>query len=216
MVFYFSLQQSSGDWRLFIGISECTVLSVSNKSTFSVDIHYINSSAIAHHNAHKDLGSTLRQNLSLIEHVSNTVSKAGQQVSILFRNMTSWSCDTMRRAFITYVWPLVEYNSTGWNYVRQIYDIDLTDDAQRNFSKYNVVVISAHTERMITLNLETLELRRLRVDPIFNYKVCNHLTPFDSNVAFTTCLLPPNLRRNSPTIQAPIRMSNKLFSLYFL
>jgi hypothetical protein len=116
----------------------------------------------------------------------------------------------MRRAFIAYVRPVLEYNSIIWNPCAK-YLIDLIESVQRNFSKRIPSLSSlTYAERIAMLNLETLELRRLRFDLIFYYKVFNNLTPFDPNVVFTMYFPPPILRHNSPIIQKPIRTSNKL------
>jgi hypothetical protein len=65
------------------------------------------------------------------------------------------------------------------------------------------------------LNFENVELRRLRFDLTFYYKMFNDLSPFYPNVAFTVYILPPNLNRSSPTMQKPIRISTKPFSGIF-
>jgi phage terminase large subunit len=54
-----------------------------------------------------DLGVTINRNL--------VVSRAQQRASILFRGVTSRNSDTMRRAFIVYVRPIVECNSVVWS-----------------------------------------------------------------------------------------------------
>jgi hypothetical protein len=70
----------------------------------------------------------------------------------------------MRQAFITYVRPILEYNSIVWN-PGFIYLIDLLEGVQRNFTK-RLPSISPQTylERLASLDLEPLELRRLRAD----------------------------------------------------
>jgi hypothetical protein len=72
-----------------------------------------------------------------------------------------------------------------------------------------------YAERLAVLNLETLELRRLRFDLIFNYKVFSHLTPFDPDVVFTIYSPPSCLRSNEPFILKPITVPNKFLSTTF-
>ena len=87
--------------------------------------------------------------------------------------------DILKRAFITYIRPIVEYNSVVWNPC-SVFLTDLLESVQRSFTK-RIPSISNFTyaERLALLNLDTLELGRLRFDLIFYYKVFNHLTPFD-------------------------------------
>jgi hypothetical protein len=67
--------------------------------------------------------------------------------------------------------PIVEYNSTGWNPC-SAFLIDLFESVHRSFAK-RIPSISNFTyaERLALLDLDTLELRRLRFDLIFYYKI---------------------------------------------
>jgi hypothetical protein len=66
--------------------------------------------------------------------MNNIVSKARQRVGTLFRGFLSRNLSTMRLAFITYIHPILEYNSIVWN-LNFIHLIDLIENVQRNFSK---------------------------------------------------------------------------------
>ena len=87
---------------------------------------------------------------------------------------------------------------------------------QRKFSK-RIPSISKldYADRIAILNLETLEMRRLRFDFVFYYKVFNNLTPFAPDSVFTTYTPPPFLRSIAPVIQKPIHASNKFLSTTF-
>jgi ribonuclease P/MRP protein subunit RPP40 len=205
----------ANDWQMTINIGKCAVLSVCSKPVFRVQTYYINGFAVTHNNSYKDLGITVCQNLSFIEHINNVVSKARQRVCMIFRGFISRDCEILRRAFITYVRPIIEYNTIVWNPCAK-YLIDLIESVQRNFTKRIPSLTSlSYAERIAILNLETLELRRLRFDLIFYYKVFNRLTPFDPSAVFCTYLPPPSLRCNSPVLQKPIKASNKLLSGIF-
>ena len=60
-----------------------------------------------------------------------------------------------------------------------------------------------------------MELRRLRFDLFFYYKVFNHLTPFDPDLVFTIYSPPNCLRSNEPFILKPITVPNKFLSSTF-
>jgi hypothetical protein len=66
-----------------------------------------------------------------------------------------------------------------------------------------------YAERLAHLNLDTLELGRLRFDLIFYYKVFNHLTSFDPQTVFGIYQPPACLRSNTSFIQKPAHMCNK-------
>ena len=94
--------------------------------------------------------------------------------------------------------------------------IDLLESVQRKFCK-RIPSISKldYTDRIAILNFETLELRRLRFDLVFYYKVFNNLTPFPRNSVFTTYTQPPFLCSIAPVIQKHIHASNKFLSTTF-
>ena len=90
---------------------------------------------------------------------------------IFFRGFSTRDLYTARTAFITYIRPVLEYVSVIWSPV-EIFLIDLLERVQRIFSK-KLTAISAlsYPERLLKLNLESLELRCIRFDLIL------HLVP---------------------------------------
>jgi hypothetical protein len=63
--------------------------------------------------------------------------------------------------------------------------------------------------------MEPFELRRLRFDLIFYFKVLNHLTPFDPKDIFTIYTPAASKRSNSPYLQKPTKASTKLLHTLF-
>jgi hypothetical protein len=206
----------ANEWQLTINIGKCAVLSVSSTISAISHSYFIHGISISHQDSTcVDLGVTINRNLVFNVHINNIVSRARQRTSILFRGFTSRNSDIMRRAFIVYIRPIVEYNSIVWNpYL--VHLINLLESVQRRFTK-RIPSISNFTyaERLAYLNLDTLELRRLRFDLVFYYKVFNHLTPFDPSTVFNTYHPPTCLRSNLPVIQKPVHASNKLLATLF-
>ena len=206
----------ASDWQLTINISKCAVLSISTIAPVSVHSYFINGIPIPHQaTSCVDLGVTISHNLKFNDHINSIVSRARQRISILFRGFASRNNDILRRAFIVYIRPLVEYNSVVWN-PRCIFLTDLLESVQRHFTK-RIPSISncTYAERLARLDLETLELRRLRFDLIFYYKVFNNLSPFDPRILFCEYHPPMSLRFNLPFIQKPAHMSNLALNTLF-
>jgi hypothetical protein len=206
----------ASDWQLSININKCSVLSVSSRvspSTYSYSIHGI---SIPHQaTSCVDLGVTISHNLNFNDHINGIVSRARQRISILFRGFASRNNDILKRAFIVYIRPMVEYNSVVWN-PRCIFLTDLLESVQRHFTKRIPSLSNCnYAERLARLSLDTLELRRLRFDLIFYYKVFNNLTPFDPQILFYEYHPPMSLRFNSPFIQKPAHMSNIALNTLF-
>jgi hypothetical protein len=210
-----NLSAWAAEWQLAININKCAVLSIAARVPSVARHYFLNDVAITYHNSYVDLGVTISYQLTFNAHINNIVSKARQRTSVLFRGFISRNCDILRRAFISYVRPIFEYNTIVWSPCT-VYLIDLLESVQRNFSK-RIPSISNYNyaDRLAILNLETLELRRLRFDLIFYFKVFNNLTPFTPDLVFTTYTPPPCLRSNSPIIQKPIHASSKFLSITF-
>ena len=62
-----------------------------------------------------DLGITITSDLSPSSHIDRIVSKAHQRANIIHRCFVSRNVDLLVRAFITYVRPLLEYNTVTWS-----------------------------------------------------------------------------------------------------
>jgi hypothetical protein len=78
---------------------------------------------------------------------------------------------TLIRAFKVYVRPMVEYASCAWspyhtNKIKQI------ESVQRNFTKrLPGYALLSYKARLSRLGLESLEMRRLKYDLLFTYKI---------------------------------------------
>jgi hypothetical protein len=121
----------------------------------------------------------------------------------------------MRQAFISYVRPILEYNSIIWNPTYK-YLIDAIEQVQHNFTKRIPAIMSLpYPERLAILNLELLELRRLRFDLIYYYKVLHNLTPINPDDVFNTYTPDERCRPNLPYLQKPAKASNRYLSTLF-
>ena len=216
-----SLQQSldnlcawAEQWQLSINISKCSVLSIASKS-HQVSSYYINGISIPTNSTTSDLGVTICDDLTYQSHITNIVSKARQRTSTLMRGFVSRRLDIMRTAFITYIRPILEYNSLVWNPC-QVHSIDVLENVQRNFSK-RIPSLSSLTylERLALLNLEPLELRRLRFDLTYYYKILHNLTPFNPDIVFHIYTPPEASRSNSPYLQKPNNATTARLSSFF-
>jgi hypothetical protein len=181
-----SLQQSldklthwANDWQLTTNVSKCLVVSISVKYEPAQLNYYINGIPVPRQYSPVDLGVTICSNLSFEIHISNIVSKARQRLSILFRGFLTRNIYIIRQVFITYVRPILEYNSIVWN-PGFTYLIDLLEGVQRNFTERQPSISAKiYLARLASLDLELLELKRLRADLVYYFKIFKNLTPHD-------------------------------------
>ena len=116
------------------------------------------------------------------KHIGNIVARA--HANLIHKCFLSRDAQTLMRAFIVYVRPLVEYGSCVWSPHFKS-DIDRIESVQRRFTKrlrfFNNM---SYSQRPMTLGLETLEARCLHQDLLLTYKIVFGLINIDSSKFF--------------------------------
>jgi hypothetical protein len=203
-------------WQLDININKCCVLPIRNKSSSSISHPYfINGLQLSCSSSVSDLGITIDSRLSFNQHISNVLTKATQRSGAFFRGFASRHPVLVKKTFVSYIRPLLEYNSNIWNPTRK-YLIDKLENIQRRFTK-RVPSIShlSYIDRLRALDLEPLELRRLHSDLIQYYKIVNSLSSLDPDLYFNLHYPPPSLRNHAPFLIKPSNFSTCLQSSFF-
>lgn len=131
-----------------------------------------------------DLGVMVDSELKFSPHICTMVRKAHTRSRLLLKCFISRDKPTLVKAFMTYVLPIVEYCSTVWS-PHLIKDIEMVEAVQRRFTKrlpglWNV----PYLERLKSLGLERLDIRRLKIDLIMTYKILFGLTCLRSEQFF--------------------------------
>ena len=99
-----------------------------------VSSHYsLNDFVLSNVKLVNDLGVYVDSNLSFKHHIATVVTKARQRAGVFFRGFASRSLDIVRKTFVTYIRPILEYNSNVWNPTHK-YLIDQIENVQRKFS----------------------------------------------------------------------------------
>ena len=210
-----NITQWANIWQISINIEKTTVIELNNCLKASCRAYSVNNVTLSHSNPVRDLCVTVDSCLSFKEHINNIVTKSMQRCGILFRGFVSRDLLLMRKAFITYIRPILEFNTVIWNPSHK-YLIDLIEHVQRRFTKRipSISSLSYH-ERLAMINLESLELRRLRYNLIYYYKILNNLTPLKWDLYFKLYIPPQSSRTPLPLLQKPTKGSAKFFSSFF-
>jgi len=205
-------------WQLSINVKKCCVLSTAitkRSNLFTSNSYYLNGVLLTNESQVLDLGITISADLSFNVHINNIVAKALQRSSTVFRGFASRNLQLMRKTFITYVRPLLEYNSILWS-PNLVYLIDLIESVQRKFTKrINSLSSLSYSSRLASLNLQPLEQRRLCFDLTNYYKILNGLssiTPTDYFLIYTPI---SSTRSTIPSLQKPPHASSRLSSSFF-
>jgi len=148
-----------------------------------------------------DLGVTVDSRLNFTEHITKITRKAHQRANLIHRCFTSKTADLLVKAFITYVRPMLEYNSPVWSPTFKK-DVILVESVQRRFTKRipGMTGLTYHS-RLKKLKLESLELRRLRADLVLTYKILFGALRVNSDMFFSL--------RNHPQLRGHSYVLNK-------
>ena len=121
----------------------------------------INDVPLATPNFTTDLGVIVDPDLRFNVHISQIVVRAKQRAAIIHRWFLSRKVGNLVSAFETYVRPILEYASQTWNpYL--IYLIEKIESVQCSFTKRLPGFAKlTYAERLINLNLQSLEHRLL-------------------------------------------------------
>ena len=116
--------------------------------------------------------------------INSISSKAESRVGIIFRSFVTKDIRLLKLAYTTYVRPLLEYNSTTWSphLHKHIFAIE---NVQRYFTRIYSVSGLSYSTRLAILDLDPLELRRLRMDLSLYYKIINNLPCLNPDEYFT-------------------------------
>ena len=184
-------------WQLTVNVSKCHVLHLGYNNPGHIYCYDQNEIPAA--TSVCDLGVDIDSSLKYDRHISRIVSKSYSRIGILFRGFATRNVEILKKAFTVYIRPVLEYASNIWSpcYAKYINSIE---NVQRHFTK-RISSIShlPYQERLAILELEPLELRRLKSDLTLYYKILNNHMPWPSDQYFAqpdrNC---PILTRSAP------------------
>lgn len=159
----------SNTWQLKISYAKCNVMFIGNGS--SATNLLLDNYVLPVVNTVKDLGVVIDSRLTFDAHIQQMVAKAFSRANLIHKCFMSRDTTTLLRAFVVYVRPLLEYASSVWSpyHVGQIRSIE---NVQRKFTKRLPGLTNMeYRDRLLRLGIDSLEIRRLRQDLIYTYKV---------------------------------------------
>ena len=155
--------------------------------TSSSEVHYLDESA-----EEMDLGLCLRNDLKWSGHVKKACTKAYNSLGLLKRTFKVWSnVRTFKTLYTTFVRPHLEYAAPIWNCLSKK-DAKKLEKVQRRATKMVPQLRNlSYEERLLNLDLTSLEERRKRGDMIQMYKVHRKVNIVSLNMTV------PNKENNS-------------------
>jgi ribonuclease P/MRP protein subunit RPP40 len=161
------------EWQLYVNARKCKCLHIGWNPGFAE--YSIAGEQVNSENTMKDLGVWIDGRLNFSAHCSKIVSSASQRVGLIYRAFACRDLSFMCKMFVTYVRPILEYNCEIWSPLF-LKDIDLLERVQRRFlKKINGFGNYSYRERLAFSNLESLELRRIKRDVVFVFKIMHRV-----------------------------------------
>jgi len=183
----------SDEWQLSMSVRKCATMCVGHSANNHAVYKYtIGNNSLPQKDHVVDLGVTVDPTLKYSVHINQLVARAKSRVGLLFRCFVTRDMNVLRKAYITYIRPLVEYASNIWS-PTQVGLIDKLESVQRKFTKrIPALQYLSYRDRLAALNLDSLELRRLRADLCMLYKIIFGMCDIDLNSLLS-------LRGDAPT-----------------
>ena len=177
-----ALHDWSCTWQLPISIQKCSVLHLGRKNVGHS--YFVNGVSLPNVQEVIDLGVAMDSNLRFIKHYRMIASKAHHRASLILRTFRSRDPKLLFKAFTVFVRPLLEYCSPVWAPVFKT-DIDIIERVQRRFTKKLFGMRNlTYGDRLNKLNVDTLELRRLKSDLTMIFKIIHHDIKLDFDYFF--------------------------------
>jgi len=175
----------SQNWQLGISYKKCSLMYIGN--TNCKPSLLLNNVCLAVVDEAKDLGVVIDSRLTFHTHIKQNVVRASVRANLIHKCFISRDVFTLIRAFKVYARPLLEYQyaSCTWS-PHHILQIKQVESVQRKFTKRLPGYASlCYKDRLSRLDLDSLEMRRLRFDLLYTYKIVFNLVSEAASDMFT-------------------------------
>ncbi len=128
-----------------------------------------------------DIGVYIQSNLKFTTHCNQLAKKAHFSIRNIFNTFKGHDMEFYVPLYQTYVRPILEYASPAWS-PRLKGNIDRLESVQRYFTRRLFsACYKPYMERLSGLQLDSLEIRRIKAGLMLLYKCINDLADIDSS-----------------------------------
>ena len=169
------LAKTAASWGLQFSPQKCVNLRFQRPTVrvFDETFYTLNEAPISLVSKHRDLGLTVDISLRFHEHARETTNKAGGVVSNLLKATVCREPEFMKKLLITDIRPILDFASPLWNLGYEG-DMKQAEAVQRRWTRQiNGFENISYKERLIKLELFSLQGRFIRADLIQCWKIFN-------------------------------------------
>ena len=164
----------SEDMQLNIAISKCFIMHLNPKKSINFKYH-MNDLELVKSSIIRDLGILVDENLTFEDHFTKIIEKAGLMSNILLANFKCRNLFFLKTIFKSYVRPVLEYGNEILH-PQLLKDIVRIESVQRSFTRRIPLLKNKnYPQRLKSLDLQSLELRRIKSGLCYIFKILNKL-----------------------------------------
>jgi ribonuclease P/MRP protein subunit RPP40 len=188
----------SHKWQLPLNTKKCHTFHLGTKNEHLS--YSINGTSLGSVAEFKNLGIWFTSDFKFSTHCCKIVHRAKRMAYLLRRCFVSGDVRTLTWAFQVYVRPIVEYASPVWSpYLLK--DIRAVESVQRAFTRSLPGMSGlSYQQRLSSLGIQSLELRRLRADLCLTFRILHGLVDTDPSEFFV-------VRGNTLTRGHPLKLA---------
>jgi len=203
----------SEEMQLNIAISKCFIMHMNPKKSIAFNYH-MNDLNLIKSSVIKDLGILIDDNLSFEDHFTKIIEKAGLMCNILLANFKCRDTFFLKTIFKSFVRPVLEYGNEILH-PQYLKDIVRIENVQRSFTRRIPILKNKnYPERLKDLDLESLELRRIKSGLCYIFKILHKLV--DVNHHFELKAVRARRSHSQQLIIDILKTRQKQSSLYSL
>ena len=211
----YRLCQWSKEWLLGFNFKKCKIVSYGN-CQFEYEYYMIdeqnNYHKLSNEDSECDLGVLFKSNLKFDEHIDNTINKVNRIIGLIKRKFKFIDKDLFLTLYKSLIRSHLDYGNLIFYPTTKKYK-QVLENAQRRATRLVPELRGlSYRERLVELNLSTLDYRRKRFDIIQVFKIIHKIDDIDMNVFFSfdenTQLRGHNLKLKKPRANKSVRANS--------
>ncbi|KAJ3655423.1 hypothetical protein Zmor_014555 [Zophobas morio] len=156
------------DWLLPLNTSKCKLLYIGKNNPRHR--YFINNVELSTCDEYLDLGVLITSSLSWSEHLTRIIAKANKIIYLVSKTFVKPSVETTAKIYKTYIRPILEFANNVWTPVLER-DKKLLESTQRRVTRMPYGINRPqYLDRLATMNLTSLSIRRTRGDIITTFQ----------------------------------------------
>ena len=170
------LQKWETNWSMSFHLENCQLLRVTKKLKQIITNYLIHGKPVSQTKNSKYLGVIINEKLSWNPHIDEVIKKSNKTLGFIKRNFYKSNKKIKLKCYLTLVRPILEYAASVWDpsTKENIKRLEQTQKRAVRFITNENSNLKRVTPLVESLNLETLQARRLKSKGVIIHKTLNH------------------------------------------